>query len=185
MKKQKNLRKQSGVSIITIMVVLIVGAIILLGGTNSLKYIESSKVANDLDELNDLRASTISYGNNRGGNFTGVSLATLAGLEFFPAARVTGTGASTAVTNQWKGNVTVAAATVINTNDAIAYTYTGVPSSACKKLGMDAARIVNLIRVGSTTVKATTTGAVNEANLTTACDAANDNASITYTIASR
>jgi hypothetical protein len=172
---------QAGISNVQLMIYLLVGAIVLVGGMGGIKYIDKSKVNNELAELTDLKASTISLSNARGGNFTGVTLGTLAGLDFFPRNRVTGTGAATAVTNQWKGAVTAVPATLNVTNDALAFTYTGYPASACKAVVIEAASVVNRIVVGTTQVKAPG-GVVNEDTLITACDAGADNNSIVWTI---
>jgi hypothetical protein len=174
-------KKQAGISNVMLMIYLLVGAIVLLGGMGGLKYIDKSKVGNEVQELTDLKASTISLGNQRGGTYAGITTASLAGLDFWPRNRITGAGAAATVTNQWKGPVTAAAAQLNVPNDSIEYSYSGYPASACKQVVMDAAAIVNQITVGATLVKAAN-APVDEAAMTTACDAGGDNGTILYRI---
>lgn len=177
-----NRRHQRGISNIQIMVGVLISAILILGGMGLIRYIDKSKVNNDLSELSELKSRTVSYGSQHGGTFAGFTQELAIGFEFFPANRVSGAVGSRVIQNQWKGNITVAPTTVNFANDAVLYTYSGVPSGACKDLGMQAGSVAAKIVVGTTTVKAGPTAALDEAGLITACDAAADNASVGYSM---
>lgn len=178
-KPVSHFRRQAGISNIQIMVGVLISAILIMGGVGLIKYVEKSKVNNDLSELADLKASVVSYGSNNGGTFAGLTQEIAIGLDFYPASRVSGTTGSRVVQNQWKGTIVAAPATINIANDGASFTYTGVPSSACKELAQGASSIAAIIRVGNTVVKAV--GAAPVLNsIITACDAGNDNVSMTY-----
>lgn len=172
--------RQRGISILTVVIVLIIGAILITGALLSLRFVDEAKVQNELQELTSLRGSTMLFAQQRGTNFTGVDLATITRLNFFPPERVSGTGATVTVANQWKGTVTVAPTTTVSTNDSLAFTYTGVPSAACNSLMTPAANIATAISVGGTAVK-TNGGTLALATAQDQCTAASDNATIVYT----
>lgn len=172
-------RRQSGISNIQLIVYILVGAILILGGIGLLSYIDKAKVNNDVQELTDLKASTVSYGAQRGGNFGGVTTDSLAGLNFFPTNRVSGSAGSRIVANQWKGNVTAAPATTISANDSVEFTYSGVPSTPCKSLVAQLADVASIISVNGTVVKPNG-GTINEATMVQQCEQTTDNASIAY-----
>lgn len=177
-----NRHRQRGISNIQIMVGVLISAILILGGMGLIRYIDKSKVNNDLSELSELKARTVSYGSQHGGTFAGFTQEMAIGFEFFPANRVSGAVGSRVVQNQWKGTIAVAPTTVNFANDAVLFTYTGVPSGACKDTAMQAGAIASKIVVGTTTVKSGSTAAIDEAGLITACDAAADNASVGYSM---
>lgn len=178
--KRPNLKNQAGISNIQIMVGVLISAILILGGIGLMRYIDKAKVNNDLNELSELKAATVSYGSKHGGNFSGFTTELGAGLDFFNPSRVTGAAGARVVMNQWKGAITVLPSTISLSNDSLAYSYTGVPSSACKDIVMQSGAIAGRIVVGTTTVKGTPVAAIDEASTITACDTAADNATITY-----
>jgi PilS N terminal len=142
-----------------------------------------AKADADIQELSSLRAATVKLGANQGGNFSSIDTATVAGLSFFNANRVSGSGATTSVMNQWKGTISVAPASIASasSNDALAFTYTGVPTDACKEVVQSAAQIAAVISIGGTTVKSNG-GTLSVANMITQCNAGADNTSIVYTM---
>ncbi|QOU76430.1 hypothetical protein JAB4_059300 (plasmid) [Janthinobacterium sp. HH102] len=172
--------KQRGISAIQIMLGVLVGALVLIGGLSLLRWVDSAKVNNDLSELNDLKARTVSYALNHNGSFSGVTQETIIGLDFFPSNRVSGASGSRVVQNQWKGLITVAPATTATANDSLLFTYTGITSAACKELSLKAAQLAAAISVGGTPVKPSL-GTLNEATMITSCDQGNDNVTIAYT----
>lgn len=173
---------QAGISNIQIMVGVLISAILILGGMGLIRYIDKSKVNNDLSELSELKARTVAYGSQHGGTFSNFTQELAIGLDFFPANRVSGATGSRTVSNQWKGEITTAPTTVNFSNDAVLYTYSGVPSGACKDVALQAGAVAAMIRVGSTVVKSGSTAALDETGLITACDAAADNASLGYSM---
>lgn len=173
--------KQSGISTIQIMVGLLVSGIVIIGGIGLIRWIDTAKVNNDIGELTDLKARTVSYSLNRNGNFTGVTHEVLIGMDFFPVNRVSGSTGSRVVQNQWKGLITSAPATTATTNDSLQFTYTGVPSGACKDVVSKAAQIATAITVGGTAVKPSL-GTLNETTMISSCDQGNDNVTIAYVL---
>jgi Tfp pilus assembly protein PilV len=172
-------KSQAGISNIQIMVGVLISAILILGGIGLIRYIDKAKVNNDLSELTELKARTVAYGASHGGNFAGFTNELAVGLDFFPTNRVSGAAGARTVANQWKGAITVAVASTNIQADSLLFTYTGVPSTACKELVIQAASIASFITVNSATVK-DTAAMVNEGAAITACDGSNDNASIAY-----
>ncbi len=173
---------QRGISNIQIMVGVLISAILILGGMGMMRYIDKAKVNNDLNELSELKAATVSYGSKHGGNFAGFTQELAIGLDFYNPTRVSGAVGSRTVMNQWKGNITVTPATMFISNDSLAFTYTGIPSSACKDTVMQAGSLAGTIIVGAISVKTSPTNPINEASTVTACDAAADNATVVYSM---
>lgn len=162
-------------------IALIISSIVTAAAYLGFKYVDDAKVDNEIGEIASLRASTIQLAQGRGTDFTGIDLATTAGLNFFPNQRVSGAGASTVVLNQWKGTIAVAPATVISTNDSLAFTYTGVPTYACKSLSTPVANIATEIAIGGTTVKSNGT-ALDLTSAIAQCNAGADNVTMAYTV---
>jgi hypothetical protein len=173
--------RQRGNMMLNSIIALIISAIVTTAGYLGFKYVEDAKVDNEISEISSLKASTIMLAQGRGTDFTGIDLATVAGLNFFPNSRVSGSGGSTVVLNQWKGVITVAPATVISTNDSLVFSYSGVPTYACKSLVTPLANVATAIAIGGTTVKSNG-GVLNLSNAITACNAGADNATIAYTL---
>jgi len=172
-------KRQAGLSNIQIMIGVLISALLILGGVGLIKYIDKTKVNNDLSELATLKTETVSYGSRNGGTFSGYTHEVGIGLDFFPRSRVSGAAGSRVVQNQWKGLVTSAPTTINLANDGIAYTYTGVPSGACKDLAQQAGDIAAVITVGGVSVKAVGANPVL-ATIITQCDAGSDNVTIAY-----
>lgn len=173
-------KKQAGISNIQIMVGVLISAILILGGIGLIRYIDKSKVNNDLSELSELKARTVGYGASHGGNFSAFTQELAVGLDFFPANRVSGATGSRTVSNQWKGVITVAPGTANISNDALVFSYTGIPSSACKDLVLQVGNIAASVLINGTITAKPVGGAVDEAQTIAACDGASDSATIAY-----
>jgi len=179
----RNQRKQRGSALIPYIIGLLISAILAGSGIYAYQYVNQAKADADIQEISALRAATVKLAANQGGNFASIDTATVAGLGFFPANRVSVSGSTTTVLNQWKGTITVAAASIASSgsNDALAFTYTGYPTDACKEVVQSAAQIAAVVSIGGTTVKANG-GNLNVATMITQCNAGADNATIVYTI---
>lgn len=181
-KKQiQSLKYQAGISNIQIMVGVLISAILILGGMGMMRYIDKSKVNNDINELTELKARTVAYGSQHAGNLSGMTKELAIGLDFFPPNRVSGAVGSRAVSNQWKGDINLTPIGLVSAGDAIQFVYTGIPNSACKELAIAAGQIADVIWVGATQVKTGPLSPVNEAAAITACDANGDNTALAYT----
>lgn len=174
-------RFQRGVTTVQIMVGLAVMGIVAVGGMQTLKRIEDSKLKNELQELISIRAGLVQWASRKGGVFTGFTLATACNHSFFPASRCSGSGATTAVTNEWGSQVTLALTNLTSTNTGVKMIYPGYSSRGCLQQVLDVWHEAARIDVGSTAVKTTTTQSIDEDTANTACKAATDNATVSYT----
>jgi len=164
--------KQRGYTNIQLAIGMIVAVLILLGSIAGYKYIDQSKVNNELTILTDLKAATTRYGQFTG-TFTSSNMTTaiLTGLNFFP---------NNSTTNQWGGTISAAVGTTSVAGDSIDFTFTNVPTYACKELGTKVDNIASIVTIGSTKTKAAG-AASTPLSVTTAC-ATGDNNTIIYTL---
>lgn len=179
------LKAQQGFSNVQIAIGILVGVILLLGSLGGYQYITQAKVDNEISILNELKASTVRYGQVAGAfSDTNVTLSILNGQNFFNSAGlvVTGTAAAPAVNNQWSGTVTVAVGTANVAGDAIAFTFTRVPRNACNELGTKVDNLAATVTIGGTTTKAVGAGS-NAATVTAQCAAGGESNTIVYTLA--
>jgi PilS N terminal len=158
---------------------LLIAAIVTIAGVKGMNYVDTAKANGEIQELTELRANTAKLASNIGTNFSGYTNTTLIPINFFQPSRVSGT----TVYNQWKGTVTAAPDGVSATgaNDALSFTYTGVPSNACKEIVQGVFNFAAKIVVGTTTIKSLAVPTLSTANVATACDAGADNVTIAYT----
>ena len=176
------LKKQEGNSSIQTAIALMVGVILLIGAIGAYQYISQAKVNNDLAEIADLKNATVRYGQSVG-TFTATNdtVAILTSLSFFPSPRVTGSGTAAAViTNQWGGTIVPSLGTVNTAGDSLVYTYTGVPTSACRELVTKLDNIATVVTVGGATTKAA--GAATVAATAIPLCVAGDNQTLAYTM---
>lgn len=180
---RSSLKRQAGLSNIQIMVGVLISAIMVLGGMGMIRMIDNAKVDNDLRDLSDFKKKTVNLGAQHG-SFGDVTQDALVAMDFFPRSDVTGSAGSYVVTNRWKGTVAVAPVTFYSSYDSLRFTYSGVSTSGCKQLGMQAGQIADGIQVSGTWVKLTPqaggTGSTNESLLISLCDGAKDNATLVY-----
>jgi hypothetical protein len=176
---------QRGFSNVQIAIGILVGVIILLGSLSGYQYIGQVKVNNEISTLGDLKAATVRYGQFAGQfSATNVTAAILNGQNFYNGAglSVSGTPAVPVVNNQWGGLVTAAFGTAITAGDSIAFTFTGIPNSACRDLGTKVDNLASSVSINGATTKSVG-GASLPASVTTQCAATSDNNTIIYTIA--
>jgi hypothetical protein len=176
-------KKQAGVTLVTVAMVLGIGSLLLIAViVYGPRYFTKTKVANEIAALSDFKSNTASFG-SRVGLFTATnaSLQALINQNFFPPAMVSGTSPNQVVTNQWGGSYTVAVGTIVNAGDSIVLTSTGVPDLACTELGTSLDNIVSVIKINSTQTKANG-AASSPTTVATNCNGA-DNNSFAMTIA--
>ncbi len=176
-------KKQRGNSGIQTAITLLVGSIMLLGAVGAYQYIGEAKVGNDITELSDLKNATIRYGQSVGVfTATNSTVAVLSSLNFFQPSRVTGAGTDAAVVqNQWGGTIVPSLGNIANSGDSIVYTYTSVPTSACRDLVVKLDSIATAITVGGKTTKAAGLATVPAVALPLCV--AGDGLTIAYTLA--
>lgn len=177
------IQKQTGNMIVTAAITLGIMAIITLGAMKGFDKYQDAKVSNEIQELTELRNETVKYGQAIGSPFTAAnsSLGTLAGLNFWDRKQVTGSGSSSVVSNQWGGIVTVAVGNVNTAGDSLDFSYSGVSTYACKAIGTKIDAIAAKISIGGTVVK-NVGQRTNADQLSVQCEAASDNATMTYTM---
>jgi len=163
---------QRGYTNIQLAIGMIVAVLILLGSIAGYKYIDQAKVNNELSILTDLKSATTRYGQFTG-IFTTTNMTTtiLTGLNFFP---------NNSTTNQWGGTISAAIGTINTAGDSIDFTFTNVPTYACKEIGTKVDNIASVVTIGSTKTKAAG-AATTPLSVTTAC-ATGDNNTIIYTL---
>nr|WDE72707.1 hypothetical protein [Cupriavidus gilardii] len=170
-------RKRDDVNGIMMTLIIAVAMLFLLQALPGFQKLEDTKVNGEVQQLGDLRAKTAEYGASRGGNFAGVDT-NLCANYFFSPAEFSGTGAGTTINNRWKGTITCAPATTVSANDSLVWTFTGVPTYACKQLARQVPAVA--ISINGTAVLSLGTP-LNEAAAINQCDAAADSATMAYT----
>ena len=179
---------QRGVSTVQIAVAILVGAILILGGLGSFRYVTQSTMNNDMANMSDLVSLTKQYSQTRGGTtaFTAANITTanLAGLNFFPTT--SGSGAATiASMSSGKaisaGPINVDTGTTTSAN-GVRYTVVGYTGNECLDLVPKVSGLVNRIEIPAGTLVKANGATFADATLTTACKAANDNVTITMDV---
>ena len=152
---------------------MIVAILITIGSIAGYKYIDQSKIGNELNVLTDLKAATVRYG-QFSGQFTTANMTTaiLTGQNFFQ---------NNSTNNQWGGTITPTVGTINTAGDSIAFTFTGVSTYACKELGTKVDGIASVVSINAVTTKAAGASTV-PLTVTTAC-ADGDNNTMIYTMA--
>lgn len=158
-------KRQSGFTLVELGIVVAIVAIIIGIALVVVPSILASTRANaEISELPTVVTKIKrSYANQP--DFSLVSQATIAGLKVFPDSQVSGTN----ITNRWGGPVTVAPATLVTDNDAVAITTTQVPTAECLQIGQGVEGSMRQITIAGVVVKADGTAAADPAKLGTQC----------------
>lgn len=178
-----SLHRQRGISNIQIMIGALISAIMVLGGMGMIRMIDQAKVDNDLRDLADFKEKTVHLAAQHG-SMVDVTQEYVIDLGFFPATDVSGPVGSRIIASRWKGNLSVTPNNYLAAGDSLVFATNGVPTAACKLLGMQATNIADAILVNGTLIKLSKggggTGFVNEAALISRCDAGSDNSTISF-----
>lgn len=176
-------RLQAGVSNLQIMIGTLIGGILIMGGIAMIQQIEKAKVDNVVSELSRFRKQTSNLAVQRG-SLEGVTLQTAVARDFFDASMLSGAAGSQIVRNAWGGTIDVTPASFNGPWNALNFRYTGVSSSACKQLGMQAGNTAAGIAVMFQWVKTIPafggTGAVVLSDLIARCDQGANNVTIEF-----
>lgn len=177
---------QRGVSNIQIMIGVLIGGIMIMAGVQMIRMVDQAKIDGDLRDLTDYKKKVVILGAQIGSFGVTQNAAYLSTMGFFDQSIVS--GSPVVISNRWGGEITARATQWITTPSADAYnfTYTGIPSSACKQLATQAANIVDGIMVGTVYVKKTPatggTGLTDEALAISTCDSGKDKVTMVFTI---
>lgn len=177
MKKNFNLRKQRGLTLVELAMGVVIGGLILAASLGIVRTVMADNRVND--EINELSLVVGKVGKmyaNRA-TFVGATTAMFISNGIYPPERIT---SATALNNRWGGTITVGVATTTTTNDSITLTYTNVAERECKGMIPQLENSMRIISVGGTVVKAD--GAQTDlAALGTQCVAGGNANTIVYT----
>jgi len=164
------LARQQGISTLLVIVVLAVGALLLIGGSNVTKYIEGQKANNDMAELSEIRASLIDYANKHNTTFTGFTLDIGCRQQVFSANRCNGIGAASVVSNGWGGAYTFSIVNVSSgVSNGLRLSSSLVPDAVCiKQISYQWDQWAR-IEVGSVAVKNTIIQMIDDTAINDAC----------------
>jgi type II secretory pathway pseudopilin PulG len=110
-------------------------------------------------------------------NYSAVTTQQIAGLYIYPESEVSGN----TITNRWGGPVTLAPATLVTANDAVAITSANVPTSECIQLEQAVESSFRTITINGSPVKTDSpTAVVNESTVSTACGNATNSMVFTF-----
>jgi len=153
--KASPLQSQHGYTNIQLAIGVLVSVVAVLGAIGGFTYVTQAKVNNQLTYLADLKNSTGPLFLQLGAATASAStLANLNSYGFFPSSTVSGTGATTAVTNQWGGAITVGVGTAGVAGDSIAFTFTGIPNDVCVAIGLGVDAIADVVTINGASTKA-------------------------------
>jgi len=169
--RQKENRGQRGFTLIEMLIALAIGAGLLFGVFVLVGKVQSKALAKDAAEsLNMMVADTRAKFKSQG-NFTGVSPQVLINNRIPPQQMVSGAN----IVSQWNTNIGVSPVTINNTDDAVRFTYTGVPSEDCSNFVQAAEGTFGRVTVAGVVVKnlyASPAAPLNVATLGTQCASA-------------
>lgn len=162
-------RNQSGFSLVEILLVLGIIAILAIAAFIIFPQVQASNRANaEQSNIQTVTAGIKSlYGATR--NYDGITEGVVNQARIFPASMNGGNfGLTSPITSSWSAPVTV---TPVGTAPArqFAITYDAVPSEVCTRLVPGLAQNFEIVTVGTATVKAAGSTAVDPGAVVTAC----------------
>lgn len=176
----RNRQKESGFSLLELLLVVGVGALLLLAGIGTYQLVTSGSTSNEAIRLiaTVKQQTQRAFQGQQTYGATGTNLVpTLIAMQAFPSGVVNPAG--TAAIDPWGGTMTIASAGAGGANFAISFPT--VPTSACIQIGTafteNDTDFVSLV-VGGTTFNVG--NPITTANLTTACSGA-ANVAMTWT----
>lgn len=159
--------RESGFTLLELLLVIGVAALLLIGGIATYRLVsEGNKTTEATRLLLTIRQQTNTMAQQSNGVYTGITFASATSSLTSPLV-TSGTLRNQQLT-PFQGNITITPATSVATDDALNVTFTKVPQSACTKM---AAAINNPSEVNSVTVNGTAiTIPVNAGNVASACN---------------
>jgi prepilin-type N-terminal cleavage/methylation domain-containing protein len=154
--------KQKGYTIIELGIALAIIAVLIVAGLAGVTTVLNSSKANaQIEDSGIVLAKLQSFLSST--SASGINTAGAVGAGFFPAARVSGTGTSTAVTSKFGGsefvgsNADLASSTGVTAGSGVGavYTITGVPKAVCADVASSLAALANSAWIYSTTTAVT------------------------------
>lgn len=175
MKIQKHYR---GFTLIELLIALSIGASVLFGVFTLVSKVQTKSIAKEAAESLNIMVADARAKFKSQGNFTGVTPKVLIDNRIPPSNMIQGNN----IVSPWNTNIGVAPATLVNTDDAIAFTYTGIGIEDCSNFVQAAEGAFSRIEVNGTNVKDVPGGVtqLKVADLGTACTAGGANSTIVF-----
>lgn len=164
--RKNQLQSQKGFTVLELGMVLVLVAIIMVPMFNRFMDSRDKDLAKAEVDLWTAIATNSQDKYSLEPDYTGVTQATMKGLDIFPASMLSGTS----IVNKAKGTVTCAAVDVTATKDGLECTSTNYPKAMCTSVAQKLATVMRKISVGTTVVKAAD-AATDMSELSTACAA--------------
>ena len=156
-------------------IVVAIGSLLVGFAINTgFSVFSSARAEAEIDELSSI-VTNIQRSFQRTGSYASATQDTLIGLRVFPEARIDGN----TVRNRYSGFITAAPTNIVGANDGLALTTTGVPASECAHVIQGVEKMMRVVRVGTTVVKADGQPAADPGSLAQVCHATSD-ATITF-----
>lgn len=171
-------KKTKGFTLIEVLIVLAIAAAVLFAVFAAVSKVQAKQITKEAAEgLNLMVADTRAKFKSQG-NFTGISPKVLIDNRIPPSNMIQGNN----IVSPWNTNIGVAAATLQNTNDAVAFTYTGIGEEDCSNFVTAAEGSFARVTVNGTAVKDVPGNVhqVNVATLGTACSNGGANNTIVF-----
>jgi prepilin-type N-terminal cleavage/methylation domain-containing protein len=165
----KNMKKQAGLTLIEILIVLVIAAGLLFGIFYLVSQANERSIIRDEVQSYNTIANDARTSFRKQNDYTGVSAAVLIQLGIVPPTMINGT----AIRSGWNTAVVVAPINLNGTaNDGMQFTYT-VPRTACPTFIDGVANSAARITIDTTVVKDVPANltTINVADVATACDA--------------
>ncbi|STQ90088.1 type 4 pilus major pilin [Iodobacter fluviatilis] len=152
-------KKQTGYTLIEIMIAMVIISIIVGGLIMGFKMLKSgANVDREAKKVSLIQASLVKYTTNNV-DTQGIDTTTVINLKSVPDETILG---GNKITNRFGGETTIAPDTLTNANDAINITNNGMNKEQCIEYGKTGGASYEVIKANGTTVKARTETKVNE-----------------------
>ena len=160
--RRQTARKQAqrGITTVQVAIGILVSVIALVGSFAGFQYVQQAKVNTDVAAMADIKAATMRYGSVLGTNgFTlgNSSLPQLISMGFFGSSAFS-VSSTTAVLNQYQGQVSVALPIEISSNEGLAFIFQGMPATSCRDVAMRIDNLATTIRGGNGSLSHTIKG---------------------------
>jgi len=152
-------KKQTGYTLIEIMVAMVVVSMIVGGSLMGFKMLKTgANVDREAKKVSLIQTSLVKYTTNTVDTL-GIDTSTAIDLKAVPDDTILG---GNKITNRFGGETTIAPDTLTNANDAINITNNGMNKEQCIEYGKTGGASYEVIKANGTTVKARTESKVNE-----------------------
>lgn len=175
MRHKNNKKAAPGFTLVELGIVVAIGSLLLGFAVNTgFSVFSSARAEAEIDELSGI-VTNIQRTFQRRGSYEEATQDLLIGMRVFPEARVAGN----TVHNRYHGVITASPTNLGGVNDGLALTTTGIPAAECIHIIQGVERLMRVVKVGATEVKADGQYASDPGVMAAACRA-DAQASITF-----